>query len=111
MSKNWTLIKKSNYQEKYSETDYFSPEVIDHALEKGSKVKLIFNAVDNESNEQMTELLWVEILLVQDEKYLGQLEDDPKIIHNLMRGEMIDFDNSHIFESEYVDPYDSRIKL
>lgn len=111
MNKNWDLIDRLDFSDKDTVTAHHCSDDIEHKLEKGSKVRLIFNAQESNSDKKITELLWVEILLVQDDKYLGQLEDDPKIISNLMRGEMIDFENRHIFESEYIDPFNSSIKI
>ena len=111
MNKKWELTNKSDYQDHGALTECQASGDMDHSLEKGSKVKLMFNSIDVDSNKQMTELLWVEILLVQDNMYLGQLEDDPKLIKNLIRGEMIDFEKRHIFELEYIDPFDSSIKV
>ena len=111
MNKNWNLVDRLDYQDKEPTVEHHSSDEKDKLLEKGSKVRLIFHTPDNDSEKQLTELLWVEILLVQGEKYLGQLEDDPKIISKLIRGEMIDFENRHIYESEYIDPFDSSIKV
>ena len=111
MVKKWELVDRQDYKHQDTAmTDKYS-ECITHQLEKGSKVKLIFNTVEANSDTQCTELLWAEILLVQDDKYLGQLEDDPKQIKDLMRGEIVEFEERHIFESEYIDPFDSSIKV
>lgn len=106
---HWNLIARLDYQDISSINEQHSTDSIGHSLEKGSKVKLNFNTI--ESGEQKSELLWVEILLVQENKYLGQLEDDPKIITSLVRGEMVDFEEQHIYESEYIDPFDPNIKV
>jgi len=111
MNNEWNLINRSDYKIHDLPTENLSSHAIDDSIEKGSKVRLIFNSYDIDSKEQVTELLWVEILLVQDNKYLGQLEDDPKIITNLLRGQIVDFEKRHIYESEYIDPFDSSIKI
>ena len=85
--------------------------VIESSLQKGSKVKLIFTMHDNDSETQSTESLWVEILLVQEGKLLGQLEDDPKQIKCLQRGELIEFEERHIAEFDYVDLFSPNIKV
>lgn len=111
MNKHWNLVDRSDYPNKESAIEHHASDEKEKLLEKGSKVRLIFNTSDNDPKEQMTELLWVEILLVQGDEYLGQLEDDPKIISHLIRGEMIDFEGRHIYESEYIDPFDASIKV
>lgn len=55
--------------------------------------------------------MWVEILMVQGDKLLGQLEDDPKLILDLKRGELIEFEERHIAESDYIDLFNSTIKV
>ncbi len=108
MKKNWMLIDAQDAIHKDIDD---SANDATHELEKGSKVKLIFsNGVANEDHKNI-EHLWVEILLVQDDKYLGQLQDDPKKIINLSKGELIEFETKHIYESEYIDPFGPRIKV
>ena len=69
-------------------------------LEKGHKAKLLFSFETDKHESPSSEQLWVEILLVQDGKLLGQLEDDPKYIQDLMRGEIIEFEEHHIVETD-----------
>ena len=77
-----------------------SAEVLE-PLEKGHKVKLIFNFVSDVPETPSSEQLWVEILLVQNNKLLlGQLEDDPKYIQDLKRGEIIEFEEGHIIDTD-----------
>ena len=76
-----------------------SKEVIE-PLEKGNKAKLIFKFKSDDPEFQNTEQLWVEILLVQNNKLLGQLEDDPKYIKDLKCGEIIEFEERHIIDTD-----------
>ena len=69
-------------------------------LEKGHKVKLIFNFNNDKSDTPSHELLWVEILLVENNKFMGQLEDDPINIQDLRRGEIIEFEERHILDTD-----------
>ena len=109
MTKNWTLIK---HQTNNAATDSTSINVLnEHDLEKGSKVKLIFNSHDTNTDTQHTEYLWVEIILVQGDMYLGQLLEKPNNINNLAMGDMIEFQEQHIFEYDYIDPFDPSIKV
>ena len=111
MNRNWKLVDRQDFKEKDAAVVDNYSESVTKKIEKGSKVKLIFNTFETDSGVQQTELLWVEILLVQGEKYLGQLEEDPKQINDLEKGEMIEFETRHIVESEYIDPFDSTIKI
>ena len=76
-----------------------SIEVIE-PLKKGHKVKLIFNIKGDNPEIPSTEQLWVEILLVQDNKFLGQLEDNPIHIQDLKCGEIIEFEERHIIDTD-----------
>jgi uncharacterized protein YegJ (DUF2314 family) len=76
-----------------------SREIIE-PLEKGHKVKLIFNFKSDDPETLNTEQLWVEILLVQDKKFLGQLEDNPKHILDLKCGEIIEFEECNIMDTD-----------
>lgn len=70
-------------------------------LEKGSKAKLIFSFKSDNPEIPNVEQLWVEILLVQhDGKLLGQLEDNPKYIQDLKCGEIIEFEERHIIDTD-----------
>jgi uncharacterized protein YegJ (DUF2314 family) len=96
--KSWSL---ENAQKLVEEVPYTfskpSKEAIE-PLEKGHKAKLIFNLKSDDPKTPSAEQLWVEILLVQDNKFLGQLEDDPKHIQDLKRGEIIEFEEQHIID-------------
>ena len=99
MNKSWKLLYSQSKNDADNSDMTNSLESASHDLEKGSKVKLIFCA-DDDADISHTEYLWVEILLVQDDKYLGQLQDQPKKIKDLSTGELIEFDERHIYESE-----------
>lgn len=111
MSRHWKLVDEQDYQHIDKTGIDNNSENDAQQLEKGSKVKLAFIPFDADLDTQHTELLWVEILLVQDEKYLGQLADEPNRIKCLARGELIEFETRHIIGSEYIDPFNSSIKV
>ena len=111
MKNNWYLIY-SQQNKVDSDTDiHAATEDVTHELEKGSKVKLLFCVGNSKPEIQQTEYLLVEILLVQEDKYLGQLQDEPKIIKDLSIGELIEFEEQHIHETDYIDPFDPDIKV
>ena len=99
-SKSWSLEAANIQGEKFSSKHSKSAKNMIEPLEKGHKVKLTFKINNGASNTQSSEQLWVELLLVQDNKFLGQLEDDPKLIKDLMRGEIIEFEEFHIVETD-----------
>ena len=76
-----------------------SREIIE-PLEKGHKVKLMFNFKSDNAEILSSEQLWVEILLVQKNKFLGQLEDNPKYIKDLKCGEILEFEECHIMDKD-----------
>ena len=98
-NKSWSL---GDAQKLVDEVPYKfskpSREVIE-PLEKGHKVKLIFKFKSDNSEALNTEQLWVEILLVQENKFLGQLEDDSIYNQDLKCGEIIEFEECHIMDT------------
>ena len=100
MDKSWKL---EDAQKQAVEVPYTfsipSKEAIE-PLEKGNKAKLVFNFKSDNPEIPSAEQLWVEILLVQNNKFLGQLEDDPKYIQDLKCGEIIEFEERHIIDTD-----------
>lgn len=100
MNKSWYLEDARRLAEEQPNSfTKLSKEVLE-PLEKGHKVKLIFNYESNEPKNPSSEQLWVELLLVQESKLLGQLEDEPKYIQDLHCGEIIEFEERHILETD-----------
>lgn len=96
--KSWNLEEAQKLAEEFPNTfSKPSTEVIE-PLEKGHKAKLIFKFVSDDPEVPSSEQLWVEILLVQNNKFLGQLEDGPKYIQDLKCGEIIEFEECHIID-------------
>ena len=102
MNRSWNLGIASQIPK--NERTQASPASGDETLkplEKGSKAKLIFNFTSEEPGTPRAEHLWIEILLVQhDDKLLGQLEDNPVYIRDLKRGEIIEFEERNIIETD-----------
>lgn len=98
--KSWNLEDADKYAKAFPVT-YSKPskEAIE-PLEKGNKAKLVFSFKCDDPGIPREEQLWVEILLVENQKLLGQLEDDPKYIKDLKRGEIIEFYESQIIDTE-----------
>ena len=105
LDKSWNIEDAQKVKEEF--TDAFSKHSKEalEPLEKGSKAKLIFSFKSDDPEIPKTEELWVEILLVQNNKFLGQLEDEPKYIHDLKSGEIIEFEERHIIEKDNSKPY------
>ncbi len=100
IDKSWKLEDAQKLSEEFPYTlSKPSKEAIE-PLEKGHKVKLIFNFKSDDPEIPSTEQLWVEILLVQYNKLLGQLEDNPKYIQDLKCGEIIEFEERHIIDTD-----------
>lgn len=100
MDKSWNLEDAQKLAEEVPYTFSKSSKEAIEPLEKGNKAKLIFNFKSDDPESPSAEQLWVEILLVQNNKFLGQLEDDPKYIHDLKYGEIIEFEERHIIDTD-----------
>lgn len=111
MNNKWQLLNNHEHKYKSRSLGHELNEDILLKLEKGSKVLLGFHIDQSDDIKKQQEYLWVEILLVQDEKYLGQLENSSTIINDLKKGLLIEFESMHIFDSEYIDPFNSSIKI
>ena len=98
MDKRWSLEDAQTQAEKLPYT-LPSKEAIE-PLEKGHKDKIIFKFNSNDPKTSCAEQLWVEILLVQKNIFLGQLEDEPKYIQDLKCGEIIEFEERHIIDTD-----------
>lgn len=98
--KSWSLGDALNLIDKIPHSFSKPTKNTIEPLEKGHKVKLIFNIDNDKSESPNHELLWVEILLVENKKYMGQLEDDPINIQDLRRGEIIEFEERHILDTD-----------
>ena len=101
MIKSWSLEDAQTLVKEFPNTFSKPAREALEPLEKGHKAKLIFSFKNERPELPNSEQLWVEILLVQDDKkLLGQLEDDPAYIHDLKRGEIIEFEERHIIDTD-----------
>ena len=100
MTKSWTIQEAQELATEFPAT--FKKPSIEalEPLEKGHKAKLSFKFNNDEPGIPSSEHLWIEILMVDRDKLLGQLEDDPKYIQDLQRGEIIEFEERHIIDTD-----------
>ena len=96
--KSWNIEDAQKHAQEFPYTFSKPSKEAIEPLEKGNKAKLIFSFKSDDPENQTEEQLWVEILLVQNNKFLGQLEDDPKYIQDLKCGEIIEFEEHHIID-------------
>ena len=100
IDKSWSLEDAKKLADKFPKKFSKPSKEIITPLEKGHKAKLIFKFNGDDPETPGTEQLWVEILLVQNNKFLGQLEDEPKYIQDLKSGEIIEFEERHIIDTD-----------
>jgi len=98
--KSWYLKEVHKLAEEYPNSFSKPSKEVLEPLEKGHKVKLVFSFTSDNPDSPSTEQLWVEILLVQNNKLLGQLEDKPQYIQDLKCGEIIEFEECHIMDTD-----------
>lgn len=101
MDKSWDLDDAQNLVEEFPHTFSKPSKEVLEPLEKGSKAKLNFIIKNDNPEAPNAEQLWVEILLVQNnDKLLGQLEDNPKYIQDLKCGDIIEFEERHVIDTD-----------
>lgn len=98
--KSWNLVDAQVLAEENPNSFNKPSKEVISLLEKGNLTKLIFNFKSDDPEHPDSEQLWVEILLVQDNKFLGQLSSKPKFIQDLKYGEPIEFEEQHIIETD-----------
>jgi Uncharacterized protein conserved in bacteria (DUF2314) len=64
------------------------------SLTPGSRVKLLFGA--GPGARPSVERMWVEVVEVQADRYVGRLDNDPVAIVDLRRGDRVDFRPEHV---------------
>lgn len=99
-TKSWRLIEAHGLTGNPSDKFPLPSGELFDSLEKGHKVKLLFESETGTPKRINSEQLWVEILLVHGNQYLGQLEDEPQYIEGLHRGEMVEFREGHVIETD-----------
>ena len=101
MDKSWNLDDAQKLAEEFPHTFSKPSKKVLEPLEKGHKAKLNFIFKSDDPEVPNAEQLWVEILLVQNnDTLLGQLEDDPKYIQDLKCGDIIEFEERHIIDTD-----------
>ena len=105
LDKSWNIEDAKKLTEEFTGAISKPSKEAFESLEKGNKAKLKFSFKSDDPEIPSTEKLWVEILLVQNNKFLGQLEDAPKYIQDLKCGEIIEFEERHIIDTDNSKPY------
>ncbi len=105
LDRSWKIEDAQKPIEEYTDALSNHSKEAFEPLEKGNKAKLVFSFKCDDPEVPNSEELWVEILLVQNNKYLGQLEDVPKYIKDLQSGEIIEFEERHIIDIDSSKPY------
>lgn len=101
MNKSWALEDAQTLVDKLPKTFTKPSDDVLKPLEGGHKAKLVFTFTSDNPQAPDSEQLWVEILLVEDDKkLLGQLEDEPQFIQDLRRGDIIEFEERHIIDTD-----------
>ena len=73
-------------------------------LRPGSLVKLIFLFASNDPQAPRAERMWVRIDRIENNRFLGELDNDPCHIEDLKCGHPVEFDARHIIQTDVDDP-------
>jgi hypothetical protein len=73
-------------------------------LQPGNLVKLIFSFDSNDPQVPRAERMWVRIDRIEDDRFFGELDNDPYHIKALKHGDPVEFDARHIIQTDIEDP-------
>lgn len=85
---------------------FYLPNVsIIKKLKKGDSVKLIFPLKEKREDLPHSERMWVTIKSRIENNFIGKLENRPKYIKELEKGDIIEFKEYHVIDSSIDDPH------
>jgi uncharacterized protein YegJ (DUF2314 family) len=65
-------------------------------LTPGDLVKVLFEVIDPSQGSPTAERMWVQVTDVVSDRYVGSLDNDPRVITTLRPGSRIEFRAHHV---------------
>ena len=106
-NKSWQLEDAQQIANEFPYTFHKPSAEAVSLLNKGNLVKLIFVFESNDPEAPIAERMWVEITEVKDSKFSGTLDNDPAYIQDLKYEDLVEFNASHIIDTDIEDPIPS----
>ena len=73
-------------------------------LRPGNLAKLIFVFESKDPKVPRAERMWVRIERVEADRYIGELDNDPRYIQDLKCGDAVEFEARHVIQTDIDDP-------
>ncbi len=107
-NKSWKLEDAQKIAEEFPYTFHKPSNKVVSKLKKGNQAKLIFEFESDDSEAPQAERMWVEITRVENQQFFGYLDNDPAYIQDLKYKDPIEFNESHIIDTDLDDPIPSQ---
>jgi len=104
---SWKLEDAQSIANEFPYTFYKPSKEVVSLLKKGNEVKLIFEFESNDPEAPGAERMWVEIREIKERKYIGVLDNEPAYIKDLKCGDIVEFEECHIVDTDLDDPVPS----
>lgn len=102
--KTWHLANADDLAAEYRYTFYKPPPSILQRVTAGEVVKLIFRFESEDPEAPSAERMWVLVDEVLDDgRFKGRLNNEPRHIKDLKLNDPMEFDTSHIIDTEHGD--------
>jgi len=103
MTQSWYLIDADEMAQESKYTFYKPSKRIIQKLEPGNICKLIFSFESDNPEHPSAERMWVIIDHVDNNKFVGHLDNEPFYIKDLKVGDIIEFESKHIIDLDVDD--------
>jgi hypothetical protein len=96
----WKLTDSEKLAKENKYTFYKPSKEITQNLEVGNIVKLTFEFDSKNEEHPGAERMWVEITEINDDQFVGKLDNHPFYLHELYAGDEIKFEHKHIIDHD-----------
>lgn len=103
MTASWNLIDADAIAQESKYTFYKPSQRIIEKLKPGNICKLIFSFESDNAEDPDAERMWVLIDGIDNNKYVGRLDNEPFYIKDLKAGDIITFEPKHIIDLDVED--------
>jgi len=91
-------LRDADFLKRTYPTFEMPPELVVENLKPGDLVQLSFLISSNIENSPAAERMWVRVISVVEDSYIGTLDNSPAYIQNLKIGDKITFEKRNIYK-------------